>query len=118
MGQYWQQPWSAVGYIATGAVAGVVSLSPGGAFAASKITAAGNILTDIASGNVPDINSTSDLLGYAGSTIGNALDVAGSGRLAKLGANGLKSFGIYLFVCFGWTSGIWEVGYSWNYLLS
>jgi hypothetical protein len=88
-----KNPWSAIGYAGTGALAGVVSLSPGGAAAAAKITAVGNLATDAISGNIPDIKSVEDAFNYGAKTVGNALDVGGSGKLAKAGLSGLASLG-------------------------
>jgi RHS repeat-associated protein len=89
-----KNPWSAIGYAATGAVAGAASLAPGGAIAAAKITAAGNLATDIVSGNIPDIKSVEDAFGYVANSAMNALDVAGAGKLAKAGLKGLGKLGI------------------------
>jgi hypothetical protein len=89
-----RNPWSALGYIGTGAVAGVASLAPGGALAAAKITAAGNFATDLVTGGIPDINSVQDAFGYMANSAMNALDVAGAGKIAKAGFNGLGKLGI------------------------
>ena len=89
-----KNPWSAIGYAATGAIAGAATLSPGGAVAAAKITAVGNFATDAVSGNIPDINSVEDAFGYVVNSAMNALDVAGAGKLAKAGLKGLGKLGI------------------------
>lgn len=60
------------------------------------IAAGGNIITDAATGNIPDFNNFQDVLGY---TAGNALDglaVGGAGSIAKSGLNGLKHLGLDL----------------------
>ena len=88
-----KNPWSAIGYAGTGALAGVVSLSPGGAAAAAKITAIGNLATDAISGNIPDINSVRDAFSYGAKTISNAIDVGVAGKFAKAGLSGLASLG-------------------------
>jgi hypothetical protein len=89
-----KNPWSAIGYAGTGAIAGVASLAPGGVLAAAKITAVGNFATDVASGNIPDINSVQDAFGYVANSAMNALDVAGAGKLAKAGLKGLGKLGL------------------------
>ena len=89
-----KNPRSAIGYAATGAIAGAATLSPGGAVAAAKITAVGNFATDAVSGNIPDINSVEDAFGYVANSAMNALDVAGAGKLAKAGLNGLGKLGV------------------------
>ncbi|MBK7636958.1 MAG: hypothetical protein IPJ13_23800 [Saprospiraceae bacterium] len=67
-----KNPRSAIGYAATGAIAGAATLSPGGAVAAAKITAVGNFATDAVSGNIPDINSVEDAFGYVVNSAMNA----------------------------------------------
>lgn len=89
-----KNPWSAVGYIATGVVAGVVSLSPGGPALAAKIAAGGNFVTDVAGGNLPEFRGIGDVAGYGFNLAMNAIDVGGAGKLAKAGMKGLKSLGI------------------------
>ena len=87
-----KNPWSAIGYAATGITAGVVSIS-GGAAAAAQITAVGNLMTDMATGNLPDVRSVRDAFNYVAESAGNALDVGGAGRLAKAGLQGLAKLG-------------------------
>ena len=53
-------------------------------------------MTDIASGNLPNVRSVGDAFKYAAESAGNALDVAGSGKLAKAGIAGLKKLGLDL----------------------
>lgn len=88
-----KNPWSAIGYVATGAVAGAVSLSPGGSALAAKITAGGNFVTDVAGGNLPNIKSFEDVADYGLSLAMNAIDVGGAGKLAKAGLKGLGKLG-------------------------
>jgi RHS repeat-associated protein len=90
-----KNPWSAIGYAGTGALAGVVSVS-GGVAAAAKITAIGNLATDAISGNAPDIKSVNDAFNYGVKTVGNALDVAGAGKIANAGIKGLQKLGLDL----------------------
>ncbi len=89
-----ENPWSALGYGLSGAAGGAVSVvNP---VLGGTIAAGGNIITDAATGNIPDFNNFQDVLGY---TAGNALDglaVGGAGSIAKSGLNGLKHLGLDL----------------------
>ena len=89
-----KDPWQGLGYFATGAAGGVVSLT--NPLAGGAITSAGNAAIDIATGNVPSINNTEDALLYVGkeAAFGVATSFAGAqaGKLigpalAKLGNN-------------------------------
>ena len=89
-----KDPWQGLGYFATGAAGGVVSLT--NPLAGGAITSAGNAAIDIATGNVPSINNTEDALLYVGkeATFGAVTSFAGAqaGKiigpaLAKLGNN-------------------------------
>lgn len=44
-------------------------------------------------GGIPDINSVQDAFGYVANSAMNALDVAGAGKIAKAGFNGLGKLG-------------------------
>jgi RHS repeat-associated protein len=85
-----KNPYSAISYAVIGAAAGAATLTPGGAALAIKITAFGNIATDAATGNMPNFRSLNDVGNYAVNTATNALDVSGSGKLAKFGQSLLK----------------------------
>ena len=86
-----QNPWSAAGYFATGAVAAPVGLTnPAAGF---SIAAAGNAITDVASGNLVDLSHWTDVVGYAGGLAMDGLSVVGAGKVAQMGVNGLKSLG-------------------------
>ena len=95
----WQKivanPLSAVGYIATGAGAGVAATLPGGIGASRAILASGNVITDVASGNIPSFNNFGDVASYAGGTAFNAFTTAGASKaLGKLAEQGLKHVAI------------------------
>jgi hypothetical protein len=83
-----QNPWSAIGYAVTGAAAGAVSIANPGL--AKTIAAAGNIATDIATGNTPNFSNPGDVVGYALNTTLGAFSVAGAGSLAKMGYKAIK----------------------------
>ena len=84
-------PWSGVGYFVSGAAGGAVSVvNP---VLGGTITAGGNVATDIASGNLPDINGLGDLAGYGLGVVLDGVSAAGAGKLAKLGQQGLKKIG-------------------------
>ena len=86
-----KNPWSAVGYFASGAAGGAVSVvNP---VLGGSIAAGGNVITDAASGNLPDFSHWTDVAGYAGGVALDAVSVGGSGKIAKMGYNGLKGFG-------------------------
>ena len=86
-----KNPWSAIGYGATGAVAGAVSVNAPGA--AKLILAGGNIATDFAFGNVPDINEVGDILNYGGKVAMDAVAVGGTGAMAKTIKSTIKHVG-------------------------
>ena len=73
-----KDPWQGLGYFATGAVGGVVSLT--NPLAGGAITSAGNAAIDIATGNVPSINNPEDALLYVGkeAAFGAATSFAGA----------------------------------------
>ena len=75
-----KNPWSAVGYAATGAVGGVVATIPGGLAASRAIIAGGNVVTDIASGNMPNFDSFGDVASYGIGVGLNAVGTAGSAQ--------------------------------------
>lgn len=78
-----KDPWSSLGYFASGALGGALATVPGMQTLAGTITAAGNIATDIAFGNAPDIRKPMDALIYLGNQALNAMDVAGAGKIAQ-----------------------------------
>jgi len=83
--------WSAIGYGITGAAGGAVSVvNPA---LGRGIAAGGNLITDAATGNLPDFSSFGDVAGYAAGTTLDAIAVGGSGSLAKLGHKGLQALG-------------------------
>ena len=86
-----KDPWSSVGYFASGAAGGAVSV--GAPWLGGTITAAGNIGTDLAFGNVPKFNDAGDVFKYAGSKALDGLGAAGSGQLAKGGLNAMLKLG-------------------------
>jgi len=59
-----KDPWQGLGYFATGAAGGVVSL--GNPLAGGAITSGGNAAIDIATGNLPSFNDPTDALLYVG----------------------------------------------------
>ena len=86
-----KNPWSAIGYGLTGAAGGAVSVvNPA---AGRAIAAGGNIITDAATGNLPDFSSFGDVAGYAAGTTLDAISVGGSGKIAAMGWKGLKGLG-------------------------
>jgi RHS repeat-associated protein len=94
---HWQQiaknPWSAVGYFAAGAAGGAVTVFAGPQ-AGFAVTTALNIGTDIASGNVPQINNWKDAAMYAGSTALSGLNAVGAPAIAELGLKALAKNGV------------------------
>ena len=83
-----KNPWSAIGYGLSGEAGGAVSVvNP---VLGGTITAGGNLVTDVASGNIPNFNSFTDVAGYAGGLALDGLSAAGAGKLAKLGQEGLR----------------------------
>ena len=84
-------PLSAIGYGLTGAAGGAVSVvNPA---LGRGIAAGGNLITDAATGNLPDFSSFGEVAGYAVGTTLDAIAVGGSGSLAKLGNKGLQALG-------------------------
>jgi RHS repeat-associated protein len=73
-----QNPLQALGFFATGAAGGVVSL--GNPLAGGAITTAGNAAIDIASGNIPNLKNVGDALAYIGkeAAFGAATSFAGA----------------------------------------
>lgn len=77
-----KNPWSAAGYIANGAIGGAVSVfNP---VLGSAIVAGGNVITDVAYGNAPGINSVDDVVKYGADKVIDGIGVGGAGGLAKL----------------------------------
>lgn len=81
-------------YFTSGAVGGAVSVfnpALGG-----TITAGGNFVTDVATGNLPDFKNSQnpiwDGFKYAGGLALDGFGAAGAGSLAKFGATKLASF--------------------------
>ena len=65
---------------------------PGGIAASRAILASGNVITDVASGNIPSFNNFGDVASYAGGTAFNAFTTAGASKaLGKLAEQGLKN---------------------------
>lgn len=88
-----RNPWSAIGYATTGAGAGVAA-SFGQVGAARGILAAGNVATDIATGNIPNLSldNFEEVASYAASTAIDAISTAGTSRaVAKLAETSLKA---------------------------
>lgn len=78
---------SGLAYFSSGALGGAVSVvAPG---LGGSITAWGNVVTDIATGNLPNFNNSAELAKYVGFT---ALDGLGAGSAGKM-SRGLISFG-------------------------
>lgn len=89
-----KDPISGIGYGLAGAAGGAVSVvNPA---LGATIAAAGNVATDLATGNIPDLSKGENLIDYGTSTLFNAIDVGGSGKLAKTGLKGLSDLGINL----------------------
>ena len=71
--------------------AGVVATLPGGLAASRAILTAGNVATDIVSGNLPNISNFGDAAEYAGGTLLDAWSTTSSAKsLGKLAELGLK----------------------------
>lgn len=78
---------SGLAYFSSGALGGAVSVvAPG---LGGSITTWGNVVTDIATGNLPNFNNSAELAKYVGFT---ALDGLGAGSAGKM-SRGLISFG-------------------------
>lgn len=72
-----------IAYFASGAVGGAVSVvNP---YAGGLITAGGNLVTDVATGNLPKFDNAWSVAKYAGGLALDGVGAAGSGSLAKLG---------------------------------
>ena len=81
-----KNPWSAIGYFASGAVGGIVSIAQpalGGTIAAT-----GNVATDLAFGNIPDFKKPMDVIQYVGF---KALDGLGAASAPKIARSVLNS---------------------------
>ena len=82
-------PWSAVGYVASGAVGGAVAtINPA---LGRSIAAAGNVATDVASGNIPSFDGIGDVAAYGGGIALDAFSVGGAGKIGNLANTSLKN---------------------------
>ena len=86
-----QNPWSAIGYFGSGAIGGAVSVvNP---VLGGSITSGGNIITDVATGNIPELNSFGDIVSYGTGIIVDGFAASGSGKIINLAKSGLKNLG-------------------------
>jgi RHS repeat-associated protein len=77
-------------YFASGAVGGAVSVvNP---VLGGSITAGGNLVTDVATGNIPKFNNGWDVAKYAGGLALDGLGAGGAGSLSKFGYSKLASY--------------------------
>lgn len=74
-----KNPWSSVGYFASGAIGGAMAIT--NPMGAGAVTAAGNIATDIMYGNVPKINNAVDGLGYLSTSILDGYTASSTGGM-------------------------------------
>lgn len=86
-----KNPWSALGYFASGAAGGAVSVvNP---LLGMAITSGGNVTTDVAFGNMPKFNNFWDIAKYTGGALLDGLGAAGAGGISKWGYNAATKFG-------------------------
>ena len=77
-----QNLWSAIGYVASGAIGGAAAtVNP---TLGKSIAAAGNVITDVASGNLPSFDNLGDVAGYSAGIAMDAFSVGGAGRIGNL----------------------------------
>ena len=76
-----KNPWSAIGYFASGAAGGIVAIAQpalGGTIAAT-----GNVATDLAFGNIPDFKKPMDVIQYVGFKALDGLAAASAPKIAR-----------------------------------
>lgn len=73
----------AVGYFASGFAGGLVATIPGGVALGGTITSIGNIITDVAGGDLPEFKNAGDFVSYFGGKILDGIGAAGVGSLTK-----------------------------------
>ncbi len=76
-----KNPWSAIGYFASGAVGGIVAIS--NPHLGGTIAATGNVATDIAFGNIPDFKKPMDVIQYVGFKALDGLGAASAPKIAR-----------------------------------